>query len=172
MTIDLAQGQAVDLKDLAAASSIVRLGLGWDRRSVERRRLFSGTERVEQAVDLDASALLCNDYEVLEIVSFRNPASGDGSVTHSGDNRTGDGEGDDEFILVRVDAVSPEVQHIYFSVNSFKGGDFSDVDHARIRVSEDEAGDRELARFGLDLLTGEPSADSPVPTAVLMARLS
>lgn len=82
---------------------------------------------------------------------------------HTGDNRTGDGDGDDEQIVVDLPRVDGRVQHLIFVVNSFTGESFAEIENAVCRMVDSES-NAEIARFEL---TGGGSH-----TAQLMARLS
>lgn len=168
MAINLSKGQTIDLAkpsgDDGGGLSLVRLGLGWDAKVVEKRRLFGGVKRIERAIDLDASALLVGGNEVVEVVDFTHLKSKDGSIEHTGDNLTGEGDGDDESIVVDLRRVPSTVEHVVFTVNSFSGETFQEVDNAFVRAVDSTTGDTELARY---TLTG-----SGTHTALIMARLS
>src|SRR5215207_3939092 len=102
MGVSLAKGGNVSLTKAAPGLSAVNVGLGWDVRTT------TGAD-----FDLDASALLCGaDGRVLSdqhFVFYNNLVSPDGSVQHTGDNLTGQGEGDDEMIRVNLAAVPGHV---------------------------------------------------------------
>lgn len=145
MTISLQKGQKVSLaKRGGGALSVVRMGLGWD--AVKKRGLFRSKN---QEIDLDASALLFDGAGALvDAVWFRQLRSQDGSVQHTGDNLTGAGDGDDESIIVDLPRLSPAVAQIVFTVNSFTGQDFTQIENAFCRLV-DETTNEELARFDL-----------------------
>ncbi len=145
MTINLTKGQQVSLtKRGGGGLSLVRMGLGWD--AVKKRGLFGSRS---QSIDLDASALLFDGAGALvDAVWFQQLHSKDGSVQHTGDNLTGDGEGDDESVVVDLGRVSPAVTQIVFTVNSFTGQDFSQIENAFCRLV-DETTQEELARYEL-----------------------
>lgn len=165
MAINLSKGQSINLtKSDGVSLQRVRMGLGWDVKIIEKRGLFGGIKRIERDIDLDASALLCDANGVQEIVYFGQLRSRDGSVIHTGDNRTGAGDGDDESILVDLPALPAWVKHVYFVVNSYTGETFAEIDNAFVRVVDSAANDQELARYSL-------SANGPF-TAMLMARVS
>jgi tellurium resistance protein TerZ len=160
MAINLTKGQRVSLtKNDGGTLRQVRMGLGWD--AVRKRGLFGSRA---QSIDLDASALLFDAGGTLvDQVWFQQLRSKDGSVLHTGDNRTGAGEGDDESIKVDLTAVPANVTTLVFTVNSFTGQDFSQIENAFCRVI-DEANEAEIARYEL---TG-----SGQHTAQIMAKLS
>jgi tellurium resistance protein TerZ len=145
MGVNLSKGQSVSLvKSGGGGLTQVRMGLGWD--AVKKRGLFGSRS---QAIDLDASALLFDANNALvDQVWFQQLTSRDGSIQHTGDNRTGQGEGDDESIRVHLDGVSPAVRTIVFTVNSFTGQDFSQIENAFCRLI-DESNESEVARYEL-----------------------
>ncbi|WP_265442744.1 TerD family protein [Flexivirga meconopsidis] len=165
MSINLSKGQSVNLaKNDGGALSRVRMGLGWDTKVVTKKGLFGGSKQVQRAIDLDASAIVIGGGRVLDTVYFGKLRSGDGAIQHTGDNLTGEGEGDDESIVVDLPQVHGSVEHIVFVVNSYSGENFTEVDNAFVRVVDSMAGDTELARFQL---TGSGSH-----TALVMAKVS
>ncbi|MBW1599602.1 TerD family protein [Streptomyces sp. JJ38] len=146
MTVNLSKGQAISLEKTGGGSlSAVRMGLGW--RSAARRGLFG---RRSKEIDLDASAVLFAGQQPVDVVFFRHLTSDDGSVTHTGDNLVGGvGEGgDDEAILVDLHRVPVHVDQIVFTVNSFTGQTFAEVENAFCRLL-DETTATELARYTL-----------------------
>ncbi|GAA3235436.1 TerD family protein [Pseudonocardia petroleophila] len=145
MTISLQKGQKVSLAKRGGGSlSVVRMGLGWD--AVKKRGLFGSRS---QSIDLDASALLFDaGRQLVDAVWFRQLRSKDGSVQHTGDNLTGAGEGDDESVIVDLARLSPAVAQIVFTVNSFTGQDFTQIENAFCRLVDETTGE-ELARYEL-----------------------
>ena len=145
MTISLQKGQKVSLAKRGGGSlSVVRMGLGWD--AVKKRGLFGSRS---QSIDLDASALLFDGSgRLVDAVWFSQLRSKDGSVQHTGDNLTGAGEGDDESVVVDLPRLSPAVTQIVFTVNSFTGQDFSQIENAFCRLVDETTGE-ELARYEL-----------------------
>jgi tellurium resistance protein TerZ len=158
--VSLAKGQKVSLtKRDGGTLTQVRMGLGWDAM---KKKGFFGSR--EQTIDLDASALLFDaGGHLVDQVWFRQLVSADGSVRHTGDNLTGDGDGDDESIKVDLTRVPTRVATIVFTVNSFTGQDFSQIENAFCRVV-DESNEVEIARYDL---TG-----SGRHTAQIMAKLT
>ena len=145
MTINLTKGSNIDLSKEAPAMTNIHVGLGWDANR------FSGP-----AFDLDASVILVGSSGKLEkdsnFVYFRNLKSPCGSVIHTGDNLTGDAEGDDEVIRVDLTKVPQDVVRIVFAVNIYdaqnRGQNFGMVENAAIRLVN-EADQHEVARFDL-----------------------
>ena len=146
MSVSLSKGQQVSLTKREGGNlSRVRMGLGWD--AVKKKGFFGGLKA--QSIDLDASALLFDAQgNLVDQVWFRQLRSRDGSVQHTGDNLTGAGEGDDESIRVDLSAVPASVATIVFTVNSFTGQDFSQIENAFCRLI-DEATEAEIARYDL-----------------------
>lgn len=99
----------------------VELGLAWD------------FDQRAPPTDLDASAVLFNQVGVIQDACFYNKMSAaNGSVRHSGDNRSGEGAGDDEFIGIDLDSLSPDIKVIMFVVTAYtEGGSFKHVKTAR-----------------------------------------
>ena len=146
MSVSLSKGQKVSLtKREGGTLSRVRMGLGWD--AVKKKGLFGGMRN--QSIDLDASALLFDaSGKLVDQVWFQQLKSKDGSVQHTGDNLTGAGEGDDESIRVDLGAVPASVTTLVFTVNSFTGQDFSQIENAFCRLI-DETNEAEIARYDL-----------------------
>jgi tellurium resistance protein TerZ len=147
MAVSLTKGQRVSLEKSGGGSlTRVFMGLGWDAVS---HGLFGRKKAVD--IDLDASCLLFDaGGQLVDQVWFSQLRSRDGSVQHTGDNLTGAGEGDDEVIYVDLPAVPAQVTTLVFTVNSFTGQDFSQVENAVCRLV-DAAGPQqtELARYTL-----------------------
>jgi tellurium resistance protein TerZ len=146
MSVSLSKGQRVSLAKRDGGSlTRVRMGLGWD--AVKKKGLFGGLKN--QSIDLDASALLFDGSgNLVDQVWFQQLRSRDGAVQHTGDNLTGAGEGDDESIRVDLGALPASVATIVFTVNSFTGQDFSQIENAFCRLI-DETTETEIARYDL-----------------------
>lgn len=125
------------------------MGLGWD--AVQSKGFF-GFGRSPQEIDLDASCIMFDEKgNPVDTVWFRQLKSKDGSVVHTGDNRTGDGDGDDEQIIVDLTKVPSSVKSLIFTVNSFTGQNFSQVENATCRIVN-ARDNSEVARFNLTTL--------------------
>jgi tellurium resistance protein TerZ len=160
--VNLTKGQTVSLQKQSGGGSLtqVRMGLGWD--AAEKKGLF-GKKRA-QSIDLDASALLFDAQgQLVDQVWFQQLRSKDGSVQHTGDNRTGAGEGDDESIRVDLSRVPAQVTTLVFTVNSFTGQDFSQIENAFCRLVDESSGDQEIARYDL---TGSGSHNAQIMAKV------
>jgi len=142
----MTKGERVSLvKSSGQGLTQVRMGLGWD--AMKKKGFFGGSK--SQSIDLDASCLLFDSAgNLVDQVWFQQLQSKDGSVLHTGDNRTGAGDGDDESIRVDLARIPPQVQTLVFTVNSFTGQDFSQIENAFCRLI-DESTDTETARYEL-----------------------
>lgn len=168
MTVSLTKGGNISLTKEAPGLTKVAVGLGWDARTT------TGAD-----FDLDASAIMTGpDKKVLSDTHFvfygsaLKQADGtipspDGSILHTGDNLTGDGDGDDEVINVDLAAVPPEVTNIYFPVSIYdadkRNENFGQVDNAYIHVVDTTTG-KELTRYDL-------KEDASTETAMIFAEL-
>ncbi|MFK0290792.1 TerD family protein [Streptomyces sp. NPDC090442] len=159
MSVTLAKGGNVSLSKAAPNLTQITVGLGWDARST-----------TGAPFDLDASALLCGSGRVLGdeyFVFYNNLKSPEGSVEHTGDNLTGDGEGDDETILIDLTQVPERVDAIVFPVSiheaDLRGQSFGQVSNAFIRVVN-QADGGELARYDL-------SEDAAGETAMIFGEV-
>jgi tellurium resistance protein TerZ len=160
VTVSLSKGQKLSLTKAGGGTlTRVRMGLGWD--AVRKKGLF-GTRA--QRIDLDASALLFDASGTLvDQVWFGQLSSADGSIHHTGDNLTGEGEGDDESIRVDLSAIPANITTLVFTVNSFAGQDFSQIENAFCRLI-DESNETEIARYDL--------SGSGSHTAQIMAKVA
>ncbi|MBM7368784.1 TerD family protein [Gordonia hydrophobica] len=160
MSVSLSKGGNVSLTKEAPGLTAVTVGLGWDVRT------STGAD-----FDLDGSALIVGaDQRVLSdahFVFFNNLRSPDGSVEHTGDNLTGEGEGDDESINVDLMALPPNVAGVVFPVSIYdadaRGQSFGQVRNAFIRVVNRATG-QEIARFDL-------TEDASTETAMVFGEL-
>lgn len=150
MGINLQKGQKISLaKESGTTLSKIIMGLGWDAKKTGGllKGMFGGS--ASESIDLDASCILFDDAnKVVDTVWFRQLKSRDGSVTHTGDNRTGEGEGDDEQIIVLLDKIPPNVKSLVFTVNSFTGQTFDAVENAYCRIVDGNTRN-EIARYTL-----------------------
>jgi tellurium resistance protein TerZ len=161
MGVSLAKGQRVSLEKAGGGGlSKVTMGLGWD---VAQPKGFFKKLAGPKTIDLDASCLLFDAGKKLaDQVWFQQLDSKDGSVHHTGDNVTGEGEGDDESIEVDLTRVPAAVQTLVFVVNSFTGQDFSQIENAFCRLVDRGTG-QEIARY---TLSGSGSHTAQVMTKV------
>jgi stress response protein SCP2 len=151
--VNLRKNERVSLvKTGAPALSSLRMGLGWDPAA-------GGSD-----IDLDASVLAFDGrHHQLGIAWFMHLTEFNGALTHTGDNRDGEGEGDDEQILIDLDRLPTAVRSLVFTINSFRGHKFTEVSRAFCRLIDNSTGS-ELVRFDL--------SDSQPRTGVIMSVLS
>jgi len=162
MVVSLSKGGNVSLTKEAGPAGLnkVLVGLGWDIRTT-----------TGQDFDLDASALSCNEAGKVvsdqHFVFYNNLTSPDGMVTHQGDNRTGEGEGDDEVVEVNLGGMGADVDKVVFAVSidqaDARGQNFGQVTGAFIRVVNAD-NQTELARYDL-------SEDASSETAMVFGEL-
>ena len=160
MSVSLTKGGNVSLTKEAPGLTNVVVGLGWDVRTT------TGAE-----FDLDASAIVAGpDGKVVSdkhFIFFNNKTSPDGTVEHTGDNLTGEGEGDDEQIKVNLAGLPADVDKVVFPVSIYdadsRSQSFGQVRNAFIRVVND-ADSKELARYDL-------SEDASTETAMVFGEL-
>jgi len=147
MAISLVKGQKISLaKEGDASLTRVVMGLGWD---AVKKKGFLGFGGGAQEIDLDASCIMFDaEHTPVDVVWFRQLRSRDGSILHTGDNRTGAGEGDDEQIIVDLPRVPAGVKSLVFVVNSFTGQNFSQIENASCRLVN-AANNQEIARYDL-----------------------
>lgn len=150
MAINLQKGQKISLdKEAGVKLTKITMGLAWD--PIKSKGLF-GFGSKTQEVDLDASCILFDEQgRQADAVWFRQLKSQDGSVVHTGDNRTGAGDGDDEQINVDLTRIPAHVKSLVFTVNSFTGQNFSQVENATCRIIN-ASNNQEVARFNLSTL--------------------
>lgn len=142
--VSLVKGQRINLrKEGGSALGHVKMGLGWD--PVKRGGIF-GNKSVD--VDLDASVVLFADRSPVDVVYYGSLNSKDGAIRHQGDNLTGEGDGDDEEIMVDLSRIPAHVTTLLFIVTSYKGHTFEQIANAYCRLV-DSANNAELARFTL-----------------------
>lgn len=161
MAISLSKGQKVDLTKGNPGLTKVIVGLGWDVNKYDGGNDF----------DLDTSVFLLGDNGKVtseaDFVFYNNTSGGNGSVVHSGDNRTGAGDGDDEQIIIDLQAVPASVQKIAFTITIHDGDarnqNFGQVSNSYARILN-EQNNEELIRYDL----GE---DFSIETALVVGEL-
>lgn len=161
MAINLSKGQKVDLTKTNPGLSKILVGLGWDTNKYDGGGQF----------DLDVSVFLLAASGKVEgeknFVFYNNTSNENGSVVHTGDNRTGEGDGDDEQIKVELAAVPANVEKIAFAITIYdaetRNQNFGQVSNAYIRIVN-EASSEELIKFDL----GE---DFSIETGVVVGEL-
>lgn len=163
MSVSLTKGAKVNLsKESAGTLTKLQIGLGWDAKRGE----VAGAD-----FDLDASAFVTDaSGKVLSdshFVFYGNLKSPEGAVTHTGDNLTGAGDGDDEVIEVDLSKVPSNAEKIVFAVSIYEGAtrkqNFGLVDNSYIRAVNAADG-VELAKYELDM-------DAALETVVVFGEL-
>ena len=152
MSVNLQKGQKVDLrKEGGGTLRRVMVGLGWDE--VKQKRGFFAPK--PQDIDCDATAFLCQNGRLMgvpDIVYFGALTHSSGAVRHMGDNLTGEGDGDDEQLLVDLTAVPEAYDKIVFVVNIYQAAQrkqhFGLIENAFIRICDAETG-QELCKYNL-----------------------
>ena len=160
MALSLSKGGNLSLTKEAPGMTKVLVGLGWDARSTDG-----------QDFDLDASAFLLKaDGKVRadsDFIFYNQLKSVDGSVEHTGDNRTGEGDGDDEAIKVDLSKVPADIDKIAFTVTiheaEVRKQNFGQVRNAFIRIVNQDT-NSEVARYDL-------AEDASTETAMIFAEL-
>jgi tellurium resistance protein TerZ len=156
MAVNLSKGQKISLeKEAGGALSQIKMGLGWDVGAAPQKSggflggLFGGGGSAGGSIDLDASCIMLDaNKQMVDAVWFGQLQSKDSSVQHTGDNRTGAGEGDDEVINVNLSRIPDHVQALVFTVNSFTGQTFATVNNAFCRLVN-ASNNSEVARYDL-----------------------
>jgi tellurium resistance protein TerD len=160
MAVSLIKGGNVSLTKEAPTMNIAMAGLGWDARVTD------GAD-----FDLDASVFMVGDdgkvISDTSFIFFNNKTSTCGSVTHMGDNRTGEGEGDDEQVKIDLSKIPAEVKKLVFAVTIYdaeaRKQNFGMVSNSYMRVFNNDNG-TEIARFDL-------SEDASTETAMVFGEL-
>lgn len=160
MAISLQKGGNISLSKEAPTMKKMLVGLGWDARATD------GAD-----FDLDASAFMLSSAGKVrsdaDFIFYNQSKSTDGSVQHQGDNRTGEGEGDDESIVIELDKVPADVEKISVCVTIHEADarrqNFGMVSSAYVRcVNADN--NTEVARYDL-------SEDASVETAMIFGEI-
>lgn len=159
--VNLVKGQKVELTKSNPGLTKVNAGLGWDVNRYDGGSAF----------DLDAEAFLLNDSGKVssdaDFVFYGNTVHASGSVEHSGDNRDGAGDGDDETIMIDLSKVPADVSRIVFTVTIYdaavRNQNFGQVNNAFIRLYNPETNE-ELIHYDL-------TEDYSIETALIIAEL-
>ena len=161
MAIVLKKGQKVDLTKGNPGLNNIKAGLGWDVNKYDGQSEF----------DLDVSVFMCDATDKVasdgDFIFYNNPKHSSESVTYCGDNRTGEGEGDDEEVKMDLSKIPANIEKIAFAVTiheaATRNQNFGQVSNSYIRILNEENGE-ELIRYDL----GE---DYSIETAVVVGEL-
>lgn len=157
MAVSLQKGQKVDLTKGNSGLSKITVGLGWDANPHTGKGLLGSLFGSNAPnVDCDASVLMLDENGKLHgtenLIYFGNLHSRDGSVNHTGDNVTGEGDGDDEVIIVDLPKIPTQFSRLLFVVNIYdcikRKQDFGMIKNAYIRVLN-SSNKQELIRYNL-----------------------
>jgi len=160
MAVSLSKGGNVSLSKEAPGLKAAVVGLGWDVRATD------GAD-----FDLDASVFILGDGGKVrsdsDFVFYNNAKSADGTVEHTGDNRTGEGEGDDEQVKINLEGIAADVKRLVFAVTIHEAEsrkqNFGQVQNAFIRVTNQDGG-AEITRYDL-------SEDFSTETALIFGEV-
>ena len=145
MAISLIKGQNISLSKTDPSLKNVLVGLGWDARSTDG-----------QDFDLDASVFMATENGKVpsdrHFIFYNQLVSPCGGVEHTGDNLTGDGDGDDESVIVRLDKVESNIKSLFITVTihdaEARRQNFGQVSNAFVRIVNNDTSD-EIVRFDL-----------------------
>ena len=160
MAISLTKGQNVSLSKTDPSLKNVLVGLGWDARSTDG-----------QDFDLDASVFMATENAKVPsdsyFIFYNQLVAPCGGVEHTGDNLTGDGDGDDESVIVRLDKVESNIKSLFITVTihdaEARRQNFGQVNNAFVRIVNNDTGD-EIVRFDL-------SEDYSTETAMVFGEI-
>lgn len=161
MAICLQKGQKIDLTKGNSGLNKLLVGLGWDCNKYDGRYDF----------DLDSAAFCCGAdgkvHNENDFIFYNNLVHPSGAIKHLGDNKTGDGEGDDEQLTVDLSSVPANIEKISFTVTiheaDVRGQNFGQVSNSYVRVLNADTNE-EMIRYDL----GE---DFSIETAIVVAEL-
>lgn len=160
MAISLTKGGNISLSKTDPSLKNLIVGLGWDARPTD------GAD-----FDLDASAFMVKDDGKVrsdsDFIFYNQTKSTCGSIEHTGDNRTGAGDGDDESVIVLLDKIPADIQRVVFVVTihdaELRKQNFGQVSHAYVRVVNKDS-NNEVARYDL-------SEDASIETAMIFGEI-
>ena len=160
MAISLTKGQNVSLSKTDPSLKNVLVGLGWDARSTDG-----------QDFDLDASVFMATENGKVpsdrHFIFYNQLVSPCGGVEHTGDNLTGDGDGDDESVIVRLDKVESNIKSLFITVTihdaEARRQNFGQVSNAFVRIVNNDTSE-EIVRFDL-------SEDYSTETAMVFGEI-
>ncbi|OBX88249.1 TerD family protein [Haemophilus haemolyticus] len=160
MAISLTKGQNISLSKTDPSLKNLLVGLGWDARSTDG-----------QDFDLDASVFMVTENGKVPsesyFIFYHQLVSPCGSVEHTGDNLTGNGDGDDESVIVRLDKVQSNIKSLFITVTihdaEARRQNFGQVSNAFVRIVNNDTND-EIVRFDL-------SEDYSTETAIIFGEI-
>lgn len=161
MAINLQKGQKINLSKVSPGLTKAMIGLGWDVNSFDNNQDF----------DLDASIFMVSKSGKVEndadFIFYNNLKHSSGSIIHTGDNRTGEGEGDDEAVKIDFSKIPDNIDKLAVAVTiheaDIRSQNFGQVENAFVRLV-DEVSNEEILRYDL-------SEDFSIETAVVFAEI-
>ena len=163
MSVNLSKGQRVSLdKNMTHAL----IGLGWDTNRYDGGADF----------DLDASAFMLGANGKVrkdeDFIFYGNLKSVDGSVCHTGDNLTGEGDGDDEVLIVDFTKIPSDIQKIAITVTIYdaqsRRQNFGQVSNAYVRVAK-MANENDMV--GTEVLKFDLAEEFSIETALVVCEI-
>ena len=155
MSVNLQKGQRVSLSKDREGLSKIMVGLGWDAAEVKKHGLFGFGGGSTHNIDCDASVILLKNGRLessKDVVYFGNLKHASGAVKHMGDNLTGDGDGDDEQIMIDLSKLPPEYDRLVIALNIYQAAQrhqhFGMIKNAFCRLV-DERRHEEMCRYNL-----------------------
>jgi len=160
MAITLNKGGNLSLTKTDPTLNNLIVGLGWDARPTDGKNF-----------DLDASVfMLKNDGKVrsdADFIFYNQLKSACGSVEHTGDNLTGEGDGDDESLIVQLNKIPADIERVAITVTIHEAEarkqNFGQVSNAFIRIVNKDSG-VEVARYDL-------TEDASIETAMIFGEI-
>ncbi|MFY0601763.1 MAG: tellurium resistance TerZ family protein [Cyclobacteriaceae bacterium] len=153
--INLKKGTSIKLEKNGTKLQHICVGLNWG--AIERKGMLGSLLGKTVPVDLDGAVTTFAGTHIHETIYFRHLFAKDGSIRHSGDDLTGDLEGDDgldnEVITIDLNQVSSGIDTIFIYLNSYNGQDFGDIPYSKLRIYEGDKDhvDEVLATFNLSV---------------------
>ncbi|MBE5958904.1 MAG: TerD family protein [Lachnospiraceae bacterium] len=156
MSIKLKKGEEVSVVGLGAQLPKVVVALGWDEATADiiEAGLFGRKKKVPIDIDCDASALALVGGKLFrdeDIISYTNLNHSSGAINHLGDNLTGEGDGDNEQIVVDINNLPYDYDEIVFVANIYRGKakqqHFGMIKNAFIRILD--SSNKEICKFDL-----------------------
>lgn len=161
-TVNLSKNQVVNLSKKAPGMKNIIIGLGWDEAKQTSNnnkgffgKLFGTSESPTESIDCDAFAVMLENGKLKtsgDVVYFGNLNHRSSSIVHTGDNLTGEGEGDDEQLIIKTDLIPKNIDKVILAVNVYKGRSkgqhFGKIENAFIHLIDQDRSS-EVCRYDL-----------------------
>ena len=172
MAVNLQKGQKVELrKSNGGELNKVIIGLGWD--AVEQKRGFFAPKPLD--IDCDASAFVCSNGKlenIDDVVYFHNLTHKSRAIRHMGDNLTGEGDGDDEVLIIDFSKVPSDIEKIAITVTIYeaqeRGQNFGQISNAYVRVAR-MANENDMV--GTEVLKFDLGEEFSIETALVICEI-